>query len=176
MAAGVCGQVAVSPHSPAPKTVKVTLADTDRLSYTVGDAILFNVVLENIGEEPIVLGISRDPEVAPKTVRPCRVVPPGVHFSVALIAMTAKGRGTLIASGHEFYGSLDAPGTTVTLQPAERARVQLTATIVPGPRMDPPLTVDLREVQMKAFVMIEREKTLFEYSENMLQVQLRMRE
>jgi len=40
--------------------------------------------------------------------------------------------------------------------------------------MDPALSGDLQAVQMKAFVMIDREETLFEYSENMLQVQLRM--
>src|SRR4051812_48233848 len=78
-----CGS-ATGDSAHAPKPLKVTLADTDRLAYTVGDTMSFNVIIENTGVVPIVLGISRDPEVAPKTIRPCRVVPPGVHFRVAL--------------------------------------------------------------------------------------------
>ena len=63
-----------------PTPFRVTLADTDRLADHVGDAMSFNVIVENISTAPLVLGISRNPNVAPKTMRPCRVVPPGVHF------------------------------------------------------------------------------------------------
>jgi hypothetical protein len=163
-----------SSHAPnPPKPLKVTLADTDRLAYMVGDSIIFNVVLENTGAVPIVLGISRDPEVAPKTMRPCRFVPPGVYFHVALFAMTRKGPGALIASGYGFYGSLDVPGTTVVLQPGERARVQLPAEVRPGLGMDPVLTADPQPVQIKAFVMIDREAMLAQYSENTLQIEVK---
>jgi hypothetical protein len=101
------------------------------------------------------------------------VVPPGIHFQVALFAVTRKGPGALIASGYGFYGSPDAPGTTVVLQPGERARVQLPAQVLPGLGMDPMLTTDSQPVRIKAFVMIEREAMLAEYSENTLQIALK---
>lgn len=168
-----CGSAAGS-SAHAPRPLKVTLADTDRLAYMVRDTMSFNVVLENTGAAPIVLGISRDPAVAPKTMRPCRVVPPGVHFGVALVAMTRKGPGAIIASGYRFHGSLDVPGTTVVLEPGERVRVQLPAQVLPGPGMDPVLTADPQPVRIKAFVMIEREGLLAEYSENTLQIELKL--
>ena len=162
-----------SPHGAnLPKPLKVTLADTDRLVYSLGDAMSFTIVLENTGRAPIVLGISRDPEIAPKTIRPCRVVPPGVHFAVALVIMTKKGPGAIIASGSFFYGSLDVPATTVVLQPGERARLQLPAVVSPLTGMNPVLTQDPQQVQVRAFVMIEREVMLSVYSENTLPLQL----
>jgi hypothetical protein len=113
-----CGSASgSSSHAPPTKPLKVTLADTDRLAYTVGESMFFNVVLENTGAAPIVLGMSRDPEVAPKTMRPCQIVPPGVHFRVALVAMSKKGPGMIITNGVGFYGSFDVPGTTVVLEP-----------------------------------------------------------
>jgi hypothetical protein len=152
-----------------PHRLKVTLADTDRRAYAVGDGMSFNVILENNRSSPIVLGISRDPEVAPKTTQPCRVVPPGVRFGVALVAMTTKGTGAIIASGFAFYGSLDVPGTTVVLQPGERARVQVPAQVGTGGVR----TTESRSVRIKALVMIEREELqLGELSENTLQIEL----
>lgn len=161
-----------SSHAPMTKPLNVTLAGTDRLAYTVGDSMSFSVVLENTGPVPLVLGISRDPEVAPKTMRPCQVVPPGVHFRVALVAMSKKAPGTIITSGVGFYGSLDVPGTTVVLEPGERARVQLPSEIRQGLDMDPALTLNPQPVRIKAFVMIERNAMMTEYSENTLEIYL----
>jgi hypothetical protein len=158
-------------HRP-PATFKVTLADTDRLAYQVGDRASYNVILENTSSAPIVLGISRDPEVAPKTMSPCRVVHPAIRFGVALVAMTKTGPGATISSSVGFYGSPDVPGTTLALEPGERVRVQLPAQIWPGPGMAPVLTTDPQPVRIKAFVMIERDSMLAEYSENTLEIEL----
>jgi hypothetical protein len=157
-----------------PRPLKVTLADTDRLAYSVGETMSFSVVLENTGTAPIVLGISRDPEVAPKTMQPCRVVPPGVRFGVALLMMTKKGPGGIIASGPFFYGSPNVPATSVVLQPGERARVQLPAMLLPAV-MDPVLSHDPQQLLVRAFVMIEREVMLSVYSENTLPLELNIR-
>ena len=157
------------------KPFKVTLGDTDRLSYVAGDSILFTVVIENTGKGPIVLGTSRDREVAPKTMSPCRVVPPGVHFNVALTARDKKGSRAILATGPGFYGSADVAGTTFVVQPGERVRVQLAAQIYTGPGFDPPLSVDPRPVRLQAFVMIERDHMVAEYSGNTLEVELAVR-
>jgi hypothetical protein len=155
----------------APTTLKVTLADTDRLGDTVGDTMSFSVVLENIGDVPMVLGISRDREVA--TRGSCSVLAPGVSLHVALVAMNGTRQGAFITEGFGYYGSLDAPGTTAVLQPGERARVQLPAEIRPGPGMDPVLTADPRLVRIKAFVGIERRGLSGAFSDNTLEVELR---
>jgi hypothetical protein len=150
----------------------VTLADTDRLAYDIGDGIFFTVGIENISTAPLGLGISRDPNVAPKTMRPCRVVPPGVHFNVALVAMRKTAPGATVAIAPGYYGSPDAPGTTVVLQPGERVRVQLAAEIRPGAGMEPVPTIDPHPVRIKAFVMIEGELMQAAYSDNALTIEL----
>jgi hypothetical protein len=155
---------------------RVTLADTDRLAYAVGDAMTFNVIIENISTAPLVLGISRDPDVAPKSMRPCRVVPPGVHFNVALVvARKTGGSGAFIAIASGYYGSLDSGGTTLVLQPGERVRVQLPADVRPGPGMEPALTTDPQPVRIKAFVTIDAAWTQSAYSENVLTIELSQR-
>jgi hypothetical protein len=169
----VCG-TGTSGGPPTP--FKVTLADTDRLAYDVGDTMSFNVIVENISSAPLVLGISRDPHVAPKTMQPCRVVSPGVHFDVALMAVQKTGgSGAFIAIASGYYGSPDVPGTTLELQPGERVRVQLPAEIRPGPGMEPVLTTDPQPVRIKAFVTIEGESPLSAYSDNVLTIELSQR-
>ena len=154
-----------------PPTLRVTLLDTDRLSYTVGDRMSFNIVLENIGNVPLALGISRDREIAPRGK--CGVVPPGVWFHVSLVAMNGNRQGAFITQAFGYYGSLDRPGTTAVLQPGERARVQLPAEIRPGPAMDPALTADPQPVRIKALVGIERRSLSGVFSENTLEIELR---
>jgi hypothetical protein len=151
---------------------KVTLADTDRLAYNVGDTMTFNVIIENISTAPLVLGISRNPHVAPKTMRPCRVVPPRVHFNVALYAMGKTRPGAPIAITSGYYGSTDVGGTTLVLKPGERVRVQLPAEVRPGPGMEPTLTTDPQSVRIKAFVMIEGESLQAAYSDNVSTIEL----
>src|SRR4051794_23670298 len=168
------GCVSGTSHDP-PTPFRVTLADTDRLAYERGDAMSFNVIVENISTTPLVLGISRDPNVAPKTMHPCRVVPPGVRFNVALVAMRKSGPGPPVAIASGYYGSPDEPGTTLVLLPGERVRVQLPAEIRPGPGMEPELTSDPQPVRIKAFVTIEGEWMQSTYSDNALTIELRER-
>jgi hypothetical protein len=158
---------------PGPRPLKVTLADTDRLSYTVGDAMSFSVVLENVGGVPMVLGISPDPDVAPR--RECRVVAPGARLRIALYAMNRRNQpDPRLTATLEFYGSPGAPATTAVLQPGERARVKLPALITRSAGMDPALTADPQPVRIKAFVSVERESgTTVALSENTLQIELR---
>jgi len=170
-----CG-VGSSDSVGAPKPFKVTLADTDRLMYLVGETMTFTVIIENTCTAPLVLGISRDPDVAPKIMMPCRVVPPGIHFNVALVAATPKGLGAFISSGPGFYGSLGAPGTTAVLAPGDRARVQLPGLVMPGPGMDPELTADPQPERIKAFAIIDGNTTQSEYSENSLEIELKRRQ
>jgi hypothetical protein len=154
----------------APPTLRVTLLDTDRLSYTVGDSMSFNVLLENIGNGPLALGISRDPEIAPRGK--CGVVPPASSFEVYLVAMRGHTQGAIIAQTDRFYGSLNAPGTTAVLQPGERARVQLPAWIRWG-MMEPALSAERQPMRIKALAAIEREELSTAVSENTLQIELR---
>ena len=154
----------------------MTLADTDRLSYQLGDTMSFNVIIENTSTARVVLGISRDPDIAPKMMSPCRVVPPGVHFSANLVAMTKKGQEALITGGFGFYGSLNVPGTTLVLQPGERARVQVPGKISPGPDIESVLTTDWpQHAHIKALVMIDGESIQPEYSDNALEIELTRR-
>lgn len=121
---------------------------------------------------PIVLGISRDPEVAPS--EQCRVAARGVWFHVALVAMSGPRPGATLTRGFGFYGSLDAPGTTAVLQPGERARVQLSAQIVPGVGMNPVLTADSQPIRIKTLVVIEsKSRSPSAISENTLEIELR---
>jgi hypothetical protein len=167
-----CG-VGTSGGPPTP--FRVMLADTDRLAYEVGDAMSFNIIVENISTAPLVLGISRDPDVAPKTMRPCRVVPPGVHFNVALVAVQKTGAtGGLIATASGYYGSPNVPGTSMELQPGERVRVQLPAEIRPV-GMEPILTTDPQPVRIKAFVMIKGKLMQGAYSDTTVEIELSQR-
>jgi hypothetical protein len=168
-----CGSVtAASDQPPKATPFTVTLADTDRLAYELGDTMSFTVIIENTSAAPLVLGISRDPHVAPKTMRPCRVVPPGVHLSVALVAVSKTGARTLIAFGYGYYGSPDVPGTTLVLEPGERVRVQLPADIRPGRGWNRSLTTDPQSVRIKASVMIEGEVMRAVDSDNALTIEL----
>jgi hypothetical protein len=110
-------------------------------------------------------------------MRPCRVVPPGVHFGVALVAMRKAGPGAIIANAPGYYGSPDIGGTTLELKPGERVRVQLPAHLgwSAGPGMELVLTTDPQPVRIKAFVMIEGESLQAVYSDNALEVQLSRR-
>jgi hypothetical protein len=163
---GCAGGMSDGPPTP----FRVTLADTDRLAYDVGDAMAFNVIVENISTAPLVLGISRDRHVAPRT---CRVTPPGVEFGVALVAVPKTGgAGAFVAFGSRYYGSPDVPGTTLVLAPGERVRVQLPAELRPGPGMEPVLTTDPQSVRIKAFVMIQGEVLHAAYSDNALTIEL----
>ena len=69
----------------------------------------------------------------------------------------------------------DVPGTTVVLQPGERARLQLPASVSPLAGMDPVLTQVPQQVLIRAFVMIELDGWLSVYSENTLPLELSVR-
>lgn len=119
-----------SPHGrPEPK-LRVTLVYVTPETFTVGDKVVFELLIDHVGDVPIPLAISRNITLAPS----CRNADGDVRTHFALFT---KGGHDIIASGPGLYGERGAAATTMMLNPAERLRVRVPATIT---GMDPTRT------------------------------------
>jgi hypothetical protein len=110
------GKAAHGPGAP----LKITLVSVSPEAFARADEIVFELLVEHVGQYPIPIAITRDPDVAPS----CRMAEGDVTTSFALLV---KGTSELIAAGPELFGSLAAAGTTMTLNPGERLRVRVPA-------------------------------------------------
>ena len=131
-----------APHARPP--VQVTLGELDQQNLTPGAEIVFEVVVHNVSDLPIELATSRDA----KLVSSCHMSDDDALTSFSLVSRE-KGtlNGGVVAVGPGLYGSRQVPGTTMTLQPGERLRVRVPATVtLPGwgrALTDTPQTVEV---------------------------------
>ena len=109
---------------PDPK-LKVTLVYVTPDTFTVGDRVVFELLIDHVGDAPVPLAISRNITLAPG----CRNAPGDVRTSFSLFS---KGSHEVIASGPGLYGERAAAATTMMLNPGERLRVRVPATICYG--------------------------------------------
>jgi len=140
---------ATSSSTGVPPSTRVTLAPLDNDYVTIGDEILFDIVVERLSETPIALAITRDADLAPS----CRMAEDAVrtHF-----ALTARQRGRLagiVAVGPGLYGSRAVAGTTLSLGRGERLRVRVPATVVNDPQR--PLFEEPQRVEVSAMISVE---------------------
>jgi len=118
-----CGcAVGTSSHELPRARVKVTLVYVSPETFAVGDNVVFELLVEHVGEEPIPLAISRNPTLAPS----CRNADGDVRTHFTLFT---RGGHDIIASGPGLYGERGAAATTMMLNPGERLRVRVPATI-----------------------------------------------
>lgn len=117
-----CGCVGGIDHADAPK-VAVTLVQVSPEAFGVGDDLVLELLVDNIGRSRISIALTRDPDLAPS----CHMTDTDVGTTFALVA---KGTSQIIGVSPRFSGSLAAPGTTMNLNSGDRLRVRVPATAV----------------------------------------------
>jgi hypothetical protein len=164
-AGGACGCVsATSGAGPPHPQVKVTLVYVNPESFGIGDRIVFELLVEHVGNAPLPIALTRDPEVAPS----CRGAAGDVRTRFALML---KGSHDIIAIGPGLYGSIDSAGTTMTLNPGERLRIRIPATATGiDPKRD--RAEDPQSLNVDATFSVERGacQLLYEHSQNVAPV------
>ncbi len=127
-----CGCAGGGPHEPAPVSLKVTLVYVTPEAFTVGDKVVFELLIDHVGTAPLPLAISRDVTLAPS----CRSAEGDVRTNFSLFA---KGSHEVIAIGPGLFGERGAAATTMMLNPGERLRVRVPATIAGMDRTRAPI-------------------------------------
>jgi hypothetical protein len=118
-----CGcATGTSPQAPQDPRLKVALVYVTPETFTVGDKVIFELLIDHVGDAPIPLAISRNPTLAPS----CRNANGDVRTNFALFT---KGSHEPIAVGPGLYGERGTAATTMMLNPGERLRVRVPATI-----------------------------------------------
>ena len=117
-----CGCLGGIDHADAPK-VAVTLVQVRPEAFGVGDDLVLELLVDNIGRSRISIALTRDPDLAPS----CHMTDTDVGTTFALVA---KGTSQIIGVSPRFSGSLAAPGTTMNLNSGDRLRVRVPATAV----------------------------------------------
>lgn len=109
---------------PVPRTiepVKLTLLSLDKPGYTFGDEIIFEVELENITNDVLILPWSDDYEKASSLWK----LHPGSRRDALLSLVYEDGLGaTQFACGVGIYGSESAPETVKMLSPKKTVRIR----------------------------------------------------
>jgi hypothetical protein len=158
-----CGAASGTTHQPP---VKVTLLEISPQAFDFGDRIVFELRVENVGRVLLPLAISRDSELAPD----CRRDDGRVTTNFALFA---KGSDEIITTGPGLYGSRAVAGTTMVLNPGERLRVRVPATVA---RLDAthPLSEDPQLLELYGSFLDQESPchSFFERSQNALPIQL----
>lgn len=127
-----CGCVTgTSADGPRRAPLKVTLVYVSPETFVVGDKVVFELLIEHVGDAPVPLAISRNPALAPS----CRGAKGDVRTTFYL---SVKGGHDIIASGPALYGERAAAATTMMLNPGERLRVRVPATVSGMDRTRPP--------------------------------------
>jgi len=129
--------------------LKVTLVSVSPETFRRGDEIVFELLVEHVGESPIHIAMTRDPDVAP----PCRPAEGDVTTGFALFT---KGTNDLIAVGPQLFGSLAAAGATMTLSPGERLRVRVPANA--DVYLHSPLLDDTQTLEVEALFSTNTER------------------
>ena len=141
-----CGSASTQPDVQAPR-LTVTLVRVTPAEVTVGDEVVFEMNVEHHGGAPVVLPISRDPDLA----RSCQMAKGDVFANSALFL---KNADAVIAVGPRLSGSATMVDTTLTLQAGERLRVRVPAVIT---SMDPgrPVSDMPQQMQVDAALMVQ---------------------
>ncbi len=150
------GGVAISGRSTPQWPLDVRLASVDRQDYALGDRLIYEVIVTNVGTTALDVPWSADPALAPQRMedRQRRVASFGLfidHGGARLLLQAANGA----------YGSDDVSGSMKRLNPGESVRVRAAGefrVLTPGPRI--PATVRLRAQVNMHDGLIETHPTL----------------
>jgi hypothetical protein len=137
-----CGCGAGIGGIPYDPPVKVTLVHVTPDTFTIGAAIVLELLVEHVGRTPIPIAISRDPDLAPS----CRRAEGDVR---TMFPLFSKDTHELIAISPVLYGSESSAATTMTLRPGEQLRVRVPATVT-GIDRKHPQEEDPQHVQLEA--------------------------
>jgi hypothetical protein len=139
---------ATSSSPGVPPSTKVTLAPLDNDYVTIGDEILFEIVVERLSDTPIALALTRDADLAPS----CRRAEDAVRTYFGLAARQ-RGRPVLspwVPACMDHAGWLEQRCPSVE---AERLRVRVPATVVIDPQR--PLFEEPQRVDVSAIISLE---------------------
>jgi hypothetical protein len=110
---------------PAPN-VRVSLATLDRSSYVTGEALVYEVLIQNVGDKPFVLPWSPDLNWCTRQDRAKRS-----GYREALISLRVidpvTGRSLAEIDSQPLVGSPDVEGSLQVLQPKQTAMVRVPA-------------------------------------------------
>jgi hypothetical protein len=114
-------------HSPPPKVqAKATLVGIDRLSYETGDPIVYEVLFENIGNEPITLPWSPDRARFKTSSLSDPAAPLATHSaSLGLEVRTRDGARLGWLELQSLLGSSEVPDSLEILAPGEVAWIRV---------------------------------------------------
>jgi hypothetical protein len=155
-------------HAPPPKPspLKITLFNLDKTVYTVGDDVIFDILVENISQESVVIPWSSDID---KVIPADNSAPPGYRAAILKLIVADDGSRKYQFNGAIIYGSQLLAGSLKTLEPGYQVRIK-----VPGyfrfPMSDEKMIKELRA----EFCFISG-NYLSSISENGIPIELRKR-
>jgi hypothetical protein len=118
------GMMGFAGHDRTPKIIplKITLLSLDRPSYRLGETVVFEVRVENITQEIVVLPWSPDIDA----VKPDEESdPPGYMDAYLTLVVRVDISGDQTVIGQPLYGSELEPGSLKPLWPGETVRIRV---------------------------------------------------
>lgn len=103
--------------------LKVTLLSLDRGSYVLGETGFFDITLENVGREPVVIPWSPDPSIGAPSQG--NAVPGNLHAVISLLAGRTTAAAGQRADAFGLYGSEFVQGSLKRLEPGRKVRIRV---------------------------------------------------
>lgn len=116
------GGVSGSYNTRSPKLpLKITLLSLDRRSYRIGENLIFDVTIKNVGKDIVVIPWSPDrAQIRPDE----KGFPPGYLDATLSLAITDRVLGEQIIYGPLLYGSELVPSSLRKLLPGQTVRIR----------------------------------------------------
>lgn len=116
--------------APPTMPLRVTLLGPEQRAYKLGDEVVFEVMVENVGQVPYTIPWAGEKDALKVRPDPCDPPPPG--FRLLYLGLADKRRGGIPEGllGLGMYGSELASGSLKELQPGERVRIRSKGTIL----------------------------------------------
>lgn len=107
-------------HPPPPR-LKIALLQTEKTSYQFGDEAVFEILIENITKEVVVIPWSAELDIVkPDDDRD----PPGYASALLSLVIEAPPYGWVLLASHSIYGSNVMAGSLKRLAPGEKVRIR----------------------------------------------------
>ena len=101
--------------------LKITLLSLDKGSYQMGDEVIYDVVIRNVGQDIVVIPWSPDrDQVKPEE----KTYPPGYVDATLSLVITDKVLGEQMIYGPSLYGSEYVPSSLKKLRPGQAVRIR----------------------------------------------------
>lgn len=113
------GGVADAPRKQAP--IRISAPELDRPDYRIGDAVAFEVLFENVSDQPIAFPTMLDGSTVDRDMPGAAVASVALFFEDPIL-------GGQMVSPQFLYGAREFAGSLITVQPGERARIRARGT------------------------------------------------